>query len=239
MKSSAGLFDDKRTIPGGTEKEKTVNLRSFKSACLAFATLVSGMGLAGALQAQPIGSAHWKSKTQVTGGRQGDTTTESEMWMKDKKMRIKTTAMGMNMNVVKSGEYLYQWQEGQTSGMKMPADLHRRGGVSTDYVSKIEEVRTKGKKIGTETVAGHQCDIFEYTEVSGDRSVKQTYWLARDLKNFPIKVVSETDGMKMTSINSDIDLGASVPDAMVKPPDNIKFEDMSEMMKGKPSKRQN
>lgn len=239
MKSSAGLFDDKGTIPDESKKENTVNFRSFKSACLVFAALVSGMGLAGVLQAQPIGPAHWKSKTQVTGGRQGDMTTESEMWMKDRKIRIKTTAMGMNMNVVRTGEFLYQWQEGQATGMKMPADLHRRGGVSTDYVSKIEEVRTKGKKIGTETVAGHQCDIYEYTEVSGDRSVKQTYWLAGDLKNFPVKVVSETGGMKMTTVNSDIDLGASVPDAMVKPPDNVKFEDMSEMMKGKPSKRQN
>ena len=213
--------------------------RSLKSACLAFATLVMGMGLAGALQAQPIGSAHWKSRTQITGGPQGDMTTESEMWMKDKKVRIKTTAMGMNMNVIKSEDFLYQWQEGQTSGMKMPADMHRRGGTSTDYVSKVEEVRAKGKKIGAETVAGHQCDIYEYTEASGDRSVKQTYWLARDLKNFPIKVVNETGGMKVTTINSEIDLGASVPDAMVKPPDNVTFQDMSEMMKGKPPQPKN
>jgi hypothetical protein len=238
MKSSAGLFDGKRTIPGETGKEKTVNFRSLKSACLALATLVSGMGLAVTLQAQPIGSAHWKSRTQVTGGPQGDMTTESELWMKDKKIRIKTTAMGMNMNVVKTGEFLYQWQEGQTSGMKMPADLHRRGGMSTDYVSRIEEVRAKGKKIGAETVAGHECDIYEYTEVSGDRSVKQTYWMARDLKNFPIKMVNETAGVKMTTVNSEIDLGASVPDSMVKPPDGVKFQDMSEMMKGRPSQRQ-
>ncbi|HLN59799.1 MAG TPA: hypothetical protein VK416_14650, partial [Thermoanaerobaculia bacterium] len=61
-----------------------MNSRSFKPACLVFATLLSGIGLAGVLQAQPIGTAHWKSKTQVTGGRQGDMTTESEMWMKDK-----------------------------------------------------------------------------------------------------------------------------------------------------------
>ena len=94
--------------------------------------LVSGMSLAGTLQAQPIGSAHWKSRTQVTSGSQGDMTTESEMWMKDKKIRIKTAAMGMNMNVVKSGDFLYQWQEGQTAGMKMPADIHRRGGTSTE-----------------------------------------------------------------------------------------------------------
>jgi hypothetical protein len=192
---------------------------------------------AGVLAAQPLGSVHWKSKTEMVGGPQGDVTTESEMWMKDKKFRMKTAVMGMNMNVVRSGDVLYQWQEGQTSGMKMSAGMRRRGGQSADYVGKIDEIRAKGKKIGTETVAGHQCDIYEYTEDEGERSGKQTYWLARDMKNFPIKVVNETGGMKVTTVNSDIDLKASIPDSMLEPPAGVKFQDMSEMMKGRPPQR--
>ena len=201
--------------------------RLSRTAGLAAAALVC----AGMLAAQPIGSAHWKSKTEIVGGPQGDMTTESEMWMKDKKVRIKTTVMGMNMNVVKSGDVMYQWQEGQTSGMKMSASMRRRGGPPADYVGKIDEIRAKGKKIGTEPVAGHECDIYEYSETAGERPVKQTYWLARDMKNFPLKVVNETGGMKITTLNSDIDLKASVPDSMLEPPADVKFQDMSEMMK--------
>ena len=162
--------------------------------------------------------------------------TESEIWMKDKKMRAKTQAMGMNMNMVKSGDFIYQWQEGQTTGMKIPANMNRRGGQSIDYVNKMDEVRAKGKKIGSETVDGHACDIYEQNETSQERggATKQTFWLAKDLKNFPVKVVTETQGRKRTTWNRDVDLSASVADSLVTPPDAVKFQDMSEMMKGMP-----
>jgi len=213
-----------------------VNLRSPKSACLAVATLVSGICLTGSLQAQAFGSAHWKSRGEIVGGPQGSMTTESELWMKDKKVRIKTTAMEMKVNVVKSGDFLYQWQEGQTTGVKISASARQRG-ASADYVNRIEDIRTKGKKLGTETVNGHACDIYEYIETpERGRTAKQTYWLARDLKNFPVKLMAEIGDAKMTTVNSDIELGVAVPDSMVTPPDNVKFQDMSEMMKGKSPK---
>jgi len=224
-------------IQTNERKEKTVKSRLSKAAGLYLAALVCG----GALQAQPLGSAHWKSSTEMTGGPQGDMKTESEIWMKDKKMRAKTQAMGMNMNLVKSGDSIFEWQEGQTTGMKLPANLNRRGGQSIDYVNKMDEVRAKGKKIGNETVDGHSCEIYEYTDPNLDRGAasKQTFWLAKDLKNFPVKVVTETSGMKMTTVNHDIELGASVAESLVTPPDNVKFQDMSEMMKGMPAQREN
>jgi len=213
-----------------------VNLRSLKSACLAIGTVVLGICLTGPLQAQAFGSAHWKSRGEIAGGPQGSMTTESELWMKDKKVRIKTTAMEMKVNLVKSGDFLYQWQEGQTTGVKISANARQRG-ASADYVNRIEDIRTKGKKLGSETVKGHACDIYEYTETfERGRTAKQTYWLAKDLKNFPVKLMAEVGDAKMTTVNSDIELGAVVPDSMVTPPDNVKFQDMSEMMKGKSPK---
>jgi len=193
--------------------------------------------LAAVSGAQGVSSGHWKSKSHMEGGPQGDMNTESELWMKDKKVRIHTKVMGMEMNVVKSGDWAYQWQEGQTSGMKMPANMRRRGGASMDYLERMDEIRTKGKKVGTETVDGHECDIYEYSETPSEgsgagRALKGKYWLAKDLKNFPIKSVSETGGMTITTSNYDIDLGAHVSDAMVTPPEDVKFQDMSEMMKG-------
>ena len=209
--------------------------RFLKSASLGLVAIVLGVVNGGSLQAQAFGSAHWKSKGEIEGGRQGTMATESELWMKDKKLRIKTTAMGMKMNVVKSGDFIYQWQDGQTSGMKMPASM--RGGATGDYVNKVEEVRAKGTKVGAETVSGHACDIYEYTETSErGRTAKQTYWLAKDLKNFPVKLVADLGEAKMTTVNSDIELGASVPDSLVTPPADVTFQDMSEMMKGRAPK---
>jgi hypothetical protein len=215
-----------------------VKSRLLKSAGLAMLALVLGAALGGFLQAQAFGSAHWKSKAQMEGAAQGAMATESELWMKGPKIRIVTTTMGMKMNVVKSGDFVYQWQDGQTTGMKMPLGARQPGNLSGDYVSRIDEVRAKGKKVGSEKVAGHPCDVYEYTETSENgRTAKQKYWLAKDLKNFPVKLVADVGVTKMTTINSDIDLGASVPDSMVTPPDNVNFRDMSEMMKGRPQKK--
>jgi hypothetical protein len=211
--------------------------RFLKPASLALVTLVLGVVPGGSLQAQSFGSAHWKSKGEIEGGPQGSMATESELWMKDKKLRVSTTAMGMKMNVVKSGDFIYQWQDGQTSGMKMPANMSQRGGAAGDYVNRIEEVRAKGTKVGAETVNGHACDVYELTGTPEQgRAGKQTYWLAKDLKNFPVKLVVDLGEAKVTTINSDIELGASVPDALVTPPADVNFRDMSEMMKGRAPK---
>ena len=208
--------------------------QSIRTAARTAAFSLAVILLGGALRAaDAFSSAHWKSKSEMAGGPQGSVTTDSELWMKDKKVRIKTKAMGMDMNVVKSGDFVYQWKEGETSGMKMSTAMRRRGSTSMDYVEKMEDIRARGKKVGTETVDGHPCDAYEYTETAGERGpVQQKYWLARDLKNFPIKVVSETGGMKITTTNSDIELGASVADSLVTPPENVNFQDLSEMMKG-------
>ena len=212
-------------------------MKSFlsKAAGLVLAALASGA----VLRAQAFELAHWKATTEMSGGPRGDMKSESEVWKKGEKMRAKTQIMGMNMNVVKSGDFIYQWPEGLTSGMKIPAGMNRRGGQSMDYVDKMADVRAKGKKIGTETVDGHPCEIFEYNEAAQERggTTKQTYWLARDLKDFPIKVVTENGGMKMSTVNHDVELGAKVPDSLLTVPEGVTFQGMSEMMKGMPAQR--
>lgn len=179
-------------------------------------------------------SAHWKSKMEMEGGPQGNVTTDSEIWMKDKKVRMKTSVMGMNMNMVKAGDVLYQWSEGQKSGMKFDTTAlgAQRNQGSSDYVMRIDEYRSKGKKIGAETVDGHACEIYELT-ASGpsEKEKKEAVWLAKDL-NFPVKYVLETGGSKMTALNTDIQLNPKVDESMFAPPSDVQFQDMSEMMKG-------
>jgi hypothetical protein len=240
MKSSAVLFDfnpERETLCRRELKGESVKSLLSKAAGLVLAALACGT----VLQAQGFESAHWKSTTEMSGGQQGDMKSESEIWMKDKKMRAKTQVMGMNMNVVKSGDFIYQWPEGQTSGMKIPVTMRRRGGQSMDYVNKMADVRAKGKKIGAETVDGHACEIFEYNESSPERgaTTNQTYWLAKDLKDFPVKVVTENGGMKMSTLNHHVELGAKVPDSLLALPDGVNFQDMSEMMKGMPAQKEN
>ena len=199
------------------------------------AAALAGLLLSGAALAQLSGgSAHWKSTIEVEGGnQQGMGPMQSENWLKQGNMRSKMQVMGMTRHTLKAGDTVYQWADGEKTGMKFNAAVQQRQGPSGDYASRIDEYRTKGKKTGSEKIDGHPCDIYEMTSQSKTgRDHKETVWLATDLNNFPLKVISESNGTKVTSRNTDVELKASVPDSMMKPPADVAFQDMSEMMKG-------
>jgi len=184
----------------------------------------------------PGDSAHWKSVMEVEGGNQAAVgPMQTEIWFKSGNVRTKMQVMGMTRNMVKTGDTMYQWAEGEKTGMKFDTAVQqRRGGAGAgDYVNRIDEYRTKGKKTGSEKIDGHPCDIFELTTAGREgRERKETVWLATDLHNFPLKVISESNGTKVTSRNSDVEFKAAIPDSMLKPPADVTFQDMSEMMKG-------
>ena len=115
---------------------------------------------------------------------------------------------------------MYQWAGGRRDGDEVRhGGQQRRGGAGAgDYVNRIDEYRTKGKK-RPEKIDGHPCDIYELTTAGREgRERKETVWLAKDLQNFPLKVISESNGTKVTSRNSDIEFKAAIPDSMLNRP---------------------
>jgi len=206
-----------------------MRMRSLRTAALAGALLLPGAAFA----QLPGDSAHWRSTIEVEGGNQpGIGPMQSEIWLKSGIMRTKMQVMGMTRNMLKSGDTMYQWGEGEKMGMKFNAAVQQRQGPSGDYANRIAEYRTKGKKTGSEKIDGHPCDIYELTSSRNGRDHKETVWLATDLNNFPLKVISESNGTRVTTRNSDVEFKASIADAMMKPPADVTFQDMSEMMKG-------
>ncbi|HEY6146227.1 MAG TPA: DUF4412 domain-containing protein [Thermoanaerobaculia bacterium] len=204
--------------------------KSLRAAALAGALLFPGAAFA----QLPGGSAHWKSTMEVEGGNQpGVGPMQSEIWMKQGAIRTKMLVMGMTRNMLKSGDTMYQWGEGEKTGMKFSTAVQQRPAPAGDYVNRIDEYRTRGKKTGSEKIDGHPCDIYELTtQGKSGQDRKETVWLATDLQNFPLKVITESNGTRVTSRNSDVELKPSIPDAMMKPPADVAFQDMSEMMKG-------
>jgi outer membrane lipoprotein-sorting protein len=195
--------------------------------------VLAGLALAASAGAQlPDGTAHWKSTIEVQGGPAADVgPMQAEIWVKQGKLRMQTQVIGITQNFVKSGDTMYQWTEGQKNGMKMATAVAGRASASGDYATRIEEYRTKGTNKGSESVDGHACDIFELSSDSPAGARKETVWLARDLHNFPLKVVSEANGSRITSRNSAVSFQASVPDSMLAPPADVEFRDMSEMIR--------
>ena len=192
--------------------------------------------LAAAAPAQKFDAAHWKSQIEVEGGQAGARMpSEYEIWLKGGTMRMKADAMGVSMNMLKLGNEMYTWSEGQTTGMKMNIGASQRANRSnSDYVNRVDEIRTKGKKVGAETLDGHPCEVWEYTDDHGNHG---KYWLAQDLKNFPVKAVTESSASKVTYHNTDIQVPATISDEMMTLPKGVDFQDMSEMMRGAPPKQ--
>jgi hypothetical protein len=195
--------------------------------------LVTGIVLLASIaaRAEKFDAAHWKSQVEMDGGRAGARMPgEYEIWMKGDRMRMKAEAAGVSMNMLRQGDYMYTWSEGQTSGMKMNVAASQRSQRSnSDYVNRVDEYRTKGKKLGTETLDGHPCEIWDYTDQYGNHG---KYWLAGDLKFFPVKAVIESPGSTVTYHNTDIQIPAAISDDMMALPKGVDFQDMSEMMRG-------
>ena len=206
------------------------------SRTLGSAAAILVLAASGAFGQQAFTSAHWKTTIEVEGGKQGGRMpAEYEIWIKEGKMRMKGDAAGMPFNMLKIGDEKYTWTEGQAIGMKMTAAMNRRPDrPSADYVNRIELYRTKGKQVGSETIDGHPCEIWEYTDEQGTHG---RYWLAKELKFFPVQAVVERAGSKITYHNRDIQIPAADVDAMMALPSDVQFQDMSEMMKGMPPKQ--
>lgn len=181
--------------------------------------------------AQKFSSAHWKSKSVVEGGNQGEMTAEGEIWLKNEKMYLKSQMSGMKTHMIVGQDSIYQWIEGQPTGMKIPKSM-QAGKASADYVNM--DLQTKGKKTGTETLDGLVCDVYVLETNEGGQKAKHTGWLARTKSGFPVKWVMETGNNKTTTTNRDIEIPASVADSLLTPPKDVDFQDLSEMMKNVP-----
>lgn len=195
--------------------------------------LASASAAAVGMAQLPEGAAHWKSTIEVQGGGGGEGAgpMQSEIWMKGAGLRMQTRVLGMRQDFVRTGETVYQWTEGQKSGMKLRAATAARSGAPTDYAARISEYRTKGRRIGSETLDGHPCEIYELSSPLGPgRSRKETVWLAADLHNFPLQIVAEAEGSKFTVRNRDVSFSAAIPDALLAPPSDVLFRDLAEVM---------
>jgi len=211
------------------------------STCL-FSTLLSASLLA-ASPGTPV-TAHWKATVTVEGARPGDKLQEAEIWRDGGRMRIEDRTRGaVPTNLVSDGGEAFVWEVGKTVGLRMAEGAARkRGRPMHDYVRRVDQIRTKGKLVGEEKVDGHACDVYAY-ETPQDG--KGTYWLARDLKGFPVRVVIERsvmvpyrgkpiDTVKLDYRNRDVQVPARVPEELLEPPNDVQFQDAAEIFTNLP-----
>jgi hypothetical protein len=192
-----------------------------------------------------VSSIHWKAVVTSAEARPGDKLQEAEVWYEAGRIRIEDrTAGAVPRNYLLTPEGVaYAWTPGGTSGMKMNVMVARRSGRPLhEYVRRLAEVRFRGKVAGTERIDGHDCDVVEY--VNADQE-KGTYWLARDLQDFPLRIAIERPqtlvpyrgrsigSVKLEIRNSDVRRPAGIDRAGLSPPPGVRFDDVSEIFGNK------
>ena len=215
--------------------------RPLIAAGLAAAGLVAGPTSA----AERARTAQWKSEVTREGARPGQLLQNAEIWLSDGRFRIADRTPGLPpTDVLVVEDTVYLWEVGKTTGLKMPSGLaHRSGRLWHDYALRRTEVRQGGKLVRSEARDGHPCDVLAYEYPP---ETKGTYWLARDLDDFPIRVEIErpeamlpsrsrpTGTVRIAYENREVRLGEKLDPSRFAPPPGMKFDDASEILTGKP-----
>jgi len=201
-----------------------------------------------AVRAQGVASAHWRSTVTVEGARPGQPLQEAEIWLESGRMRIEERGKGSEKtNILEADGEVYVWKEGQATGLRMSAELAARGGrPSHNYVRRLEEIRSRGQKTGVETVDGHPCDVYAF---ESPQDGKGTYWLARDLRGFPVRAVVErrqvlpfkasveVSRVRLDYRNTEIRIPGKIPPERLAVPAAVEFQDATDLMSGRPPRR--
>jgi hypothetical protein len=193
-------------------------------------------------------SAHWKSTVTVDGARPGEALQEAEIWLSGGRMRIDERGTESEAtHVVVTGSGVFIWVDGRAEGVRVSPALAARGRPMHSFVARAAEIRARGKKTGEEKVDGHPCDVFEF---ESREEGKGSYWLARDLGDFPVQAVLESRVFlpgsgrpvameRVRYRNRDVRLGDRVPAGLLEPPAGVAFQDASEIFlnRGRPGPR--
>lgn len=128
---------------------------------------------------------------------------------------------GMTSMAISDGEYVYSLVDmmGTKKGIKMKIDDY---SDKEDFgnMADVEEELSKYKVIGTETILGKECEIYETDEKGNTISV------------YNKKAVLKMKSPEMTVVATDFDTSPGLSDSDFKIPDDVEFVDMEEMLKG-------
>lgn len=153
---------------------------------------------------------------KITGMMNGD----ADITVKDKKSKMEMNygMQGQNINMTNftDSEYIYMMMDmgdmKQNTKMKIK-DKTKRDPSQMDYSALREELK-KYKKIGTETIIGKECDIYELSP-GATISVYDNM--------IPLKI--KTEGMTMEATG--LDLEESISENDVAPPADVTFKEVN------------
>ncbi len=181
---------------------------------------VLGVCLAGA-RADAF-SASYDQK--VTQGRQ---VVAGRVTMKDEMFRMEATVDGQAAVTIRnaSGVYMYLPAEGMAmkmSGLNPSQQPIQHGENYQQYLRDRQ-----AERIGSETVDGHSCDVYRFTDPAIAGTTTAWVWIE---KQFPLRMeVDDSDGKTVIELTN-IELGVAVADTAFELPANVQVMEMGAMM---------
>ncbi len=183
------------------------------------------------VNAQKIKKYPFKSgiiEYKCEGNRTG---TETMYWDEygHKEYHIRNLETKTSTEVEKSVEHIlyigvemYSWEDGKEAGMKIKnpilETMEEDPNMTWEQLSKNVLTNLGYKKVGSETVAGKKCEVWQGMS-------KAWIW-----KGLTIKTDANILGVKITQTATDINTGARVSSSKFELPDNIEFPDNFEEM---------
>ena len=161
---------------------------------------------------------------KITQGRQVMTGTVS---VKDELFRMEMTMDGHAMVTIRNAGSTYTYMPEEGIAMRLPQlnPSQRPIEHADDYPQYLQE--RHAERIGAETVDGHPCEIYRFTdpEIQGI----STAWVWTE-KQFPIKMELDGTGGKTLVEIQNVQLGAAIPDEAFQLPAGVQVMDMGNMM---------
>lgn len=122
--------------------------------------------------------------------------------------------------VIMDGKWIYTLDNNSGEATKMENPLYSMFPQGGDLEKVGEEMMTNmgGKKIGTETLLGKKCEIWEI------KKLMSKIWI---WKSIPIKSEINMMGMNITSIATSVEVDIPVSPNEFKIPEGVEFKDMN------------
>ena len=161
---------------------------------------------------------------KMTQGRDVYTSTVA---MKDGFFRMEMTMGGATSIILRNAQGTFTVMPDEGIAMKTPALQPGQEPVegADNYGQYLQQ--RQAERIGSETIDGHACDVYRYTDPAAEGAT--TVWVWKD-KMFPVRVEMDGPDGKMVTELSNIRLGAAIPDSAFALPDDVEVIDMGAMM---------
>ncbi len=182
--------------------------------------VLAGVGLM-AVEASAF-SASYDQKTT-----QGREVYQGKVSLKDELFRMEMAYQGQSMIIIHNAQGTYTVMPSEGMAMKTAQLRPGQGTVrgAGNYAQYLQQQHAE--KTGSETIDGHACDIYRYTD--SETGELTTAWVWKE-KMFPIKFEIEAKRGKTLIELSNIQLGAAIADDAFQIPAGIQVMDMGNLM---------